>query len=72
MIGQPVSSFPQLIECANKGCMSGILPQWPMLRGFSSLANGGHHVFLLVVFKQIHLFALDAAAGCSVILSFLN
>lgn len=72
MIGQPVSSFPQLIECANKGCMSEILSQWPMLRVFSSLANGGHHVFLLVVFKQIHLFALYATAGCSGILSFLN
>lgn len=67
-----MSSFPQLKECVNKGCMSGILSRWSMFRVFSSLANGGHHVFLLVVFKQIHLFALDAAAGCSGILSFLN
>lgn len=51
--------------------MSGVLSQWPMLRVFSSLAHGGHHVFRLVLFKQIHLFALYAAVGCSGILSLL-
>ena len=72
MIGQPVSSFPQLIMCVNRIHTGGILTWCTMLRVFSFLANGGYYVFSLDIFRWIHLLSCMLQMSAPVLIRFLN